>query len=210
MSSICIVDYGVGNIHSALKAFKLYCSEAKMSDDSEELKTASGLVLPGVGAYEVGMNGLRERGLIEIIQNASKDGVPILGICLGAQLLLSTGYEFGEHEGLDLIPGSVKHFPELSVRVPHMGWNEIFDSGSWEGTILEGIGDRPEMYFVHSYIMEPSSGKHRLAETEYGEKRFTSVVRHGNTYGCQFHPEKSATLGLRIVENFVKLVEESA
>ena len=123
--------------------------------------------------------------------------------------MLSKGFEFGEHVGLGIIPGNVKRFPDIGMRIPHIGWNEIRKDRPWTGTILDGIGETPEMYFVHSYYLEPQSPDHSLATTQYGDFSFTSVVRDGNVYGCQFHPEKSGKIGLRIIENFLRLVEES-
>jgi len=207
MTKICIIDYGVGNLHSALKAVQLFSEDASMSNDPEEIQNADGLVLPGVGSYEAGMHGLRERKLITLVKEATKNNKPILGICLGAQLLMSKGFEFGTHDGLDSIPGEVRHFPGISERVPHMGWNEIIPACAWENTILDGIGES-EMYFVHSYVMQPADNNHTLATTEYGGHTFVSAMKKGNTYGCQFHPEKSGKTGLKIIENFVRLVEE--
>src|SRR3989344_6115150 len=148
MTSIRIIDYGVGNLHSALKAFKLFSGDCAMTEDPDELRSASGIVLPGVGAFEAGMEGLRSRGLIDTVKELARSGTPVLGICLGAQLLLSKGFEFGEHEGLGIIPGNVKHFPDIGMRIPHIGWNEIRKDRPGTGTIPDGIGETPETYFV--------------------------------------------------------------
>ena len=209
MTKICVIDYGVGNLHSALKAVQLYSKNASMSTDPEEVHNANGLILPGVGSFKAGMRGLRDRKLIEIVIEASENNTPILGICLGAQLLMSKGYEFGEHEGLGIIPGSVQHFPQLTERIPHIGWNEIIPACEWGNTILSGT-DALEMYFVHSYVLEPIEKDHILAKTEYGGHSFVSAIVKNNSFGCQFHPEKSGKAGLRIIENFVRLVEETS
>lgn len=208
---ICIIDYGVGNIHSVLKALKRFHTNITLTDDAQTITEAKALVLPGVGAFATGMHGLHCRGLTEIVREKARTGTPILGICLGAQLLLERGFEFGEQEGLGIIPGNVVPFPPLKgEKVPHMGWNSIATplSTTWAGTPLDGIPQGTKMYFVHSFILRPEHPEHTLAETAYGGYNFTSVVRKGNTYGCQFHPEKSAMWGLRLLENFVRMAEE--
>lgn len=209
MVKLRIIDYGVGNIYSALKAFKLYAEDTELTEDKDDLLNADAVVLPGVGAFAAGMGGLEERNLIETVQEIHAKGTPMLGICLGAQLLMGKSFEFGQHEGLGIVPGEVKHFPEFGKRIPHIGWNEIEEDQSWNGTIFEGIGENPEMYFVHSFYMNPNERSHSLATTTYGGFNFTSVIKEGNTYGCQFHPEKSSKVGLKIIENFVRMVEGS-
>lgn len=207
MARICILDYGVGNIYSAAKGMKRFSPGVTVSDDPLEVRAADALVLPGQGSFEAGMRGLRVRGLIDEVKNAADAGKPILGICLGAQLLLERGYEFGDREGLGLIPGEAVHFPALTggIKVPHMGWNSIEEAepGRWTGTALQGIPGGAEMYFIHSYILNPLHPQDILATTEYGGARFASVIGRGRILGCQFHPEKSADAGLRIIENFV-------
>ena len=210
MKTICIVDYGVGNIHSAMKGIRRYTEHVVLSEDAETIRAASALVLPGQGAFAAGMKGLRIRGLLDVVKQAAASGTPILGICLGAQLLLEKGYEFGEWDGLGIIRGDVALFPKLQdgVKIPHMGWNSIEEPtpGKWKGTALEGVPAGAEMYFIHSYILRPKNETDILATTEYGGHRFASVIGQGNVIGCQFHPEKSATHGLKIVENFVRMV----
>lgn len=209
MAKICIVDYGVGNIHSAMKGLKRFTDNVILSDDITEIQNASALVLPGQGAFEAGMEGLRVRGLIEEVRKTGQSGKPILGICLGAQLLLERGFEFGDWEGLGFMPGTVEHFPALSegAKTPHMGWNSIDEPkpGAWNGTILEGLPQGAEMYFIHSYILQPKDPAHILATTNYGGVTFPCVIARDNIVGCQFHPEKSSALGMQIIENFVKI-----
>ena len=209
MAPICIVDYGVGNIHSAMKGLKRFTQDVILSEDPTELASASALVLPGQGAFEAGMSGLRVRGLLQVVKEAADAGKPILGICLGAQLLLQKGFEFGEWEGLGFLPGSVARFPEFTdgSKTPHMGWNAIEEPGTgrWKGTALEGLPSGSEMYFIHSYVMHPASQDHVLAETVYGGERFPSVIGNGRIIGCQFHPEKSGETGLQILKNFIEL-----
>lgn len=210
MTHICIVDYGVGNIHSAMKALRRFADDVILTEDPSELRSADALVLPGQGSFEAGMTGLKVRGLLEEVRQAASIGKPILGICLGAQLLLDRGFEFGEWEGLGLIPGDVVHFPPLAqgAKIPHMGWSGIEPGpAAWEGTALEGIPPGIEMYFIHSFVLEPKDSEHVLATTVHGGHRFASAIGRGNVIGCQFHPEKSATHGLKIVEKFVRIVE---
>lgn len=209
MAKICIVDYGVGNMHSAMKGLKRFCDDVMLSEDPAELREAHALVLPGQGAFEAGMEGLRVRNLLKEVQAAAKNGKPILGICLGAQILLDTGFEFGTWEGLSFIPGKVVHFPAFAdgAKTPHMGWNGIHGKpGAWKGTALDNLPDGAQMYFIHSFILQPSNPAHILATTDYGGITFPSVIRKDNITGCQFHPEKSSTQGLHILENFVRSV----
>lgn len=208
MTKVCIVDYGVGNIHSALKAFRLYADDVVLSEDPEVVRGADKIVLPGVGSFGAGMEGLKVRGLIPAVQEKAKAGTPVLGICLGAQLMLSKGHEFGTFEGLDLIPGEVVPFPTLNdgAKTPHMGWDTLQPAADWKGTVLDGLPADPQAYFVHSFVLQPASPEHVLATTEYGGCVFPSVIRSGRLYGCQFHPEKSAEHGLRIIKNFISLI----
>lgn len=207
--SICIVDYGVGNIHSAMKGLKRFTQDVILSEDLTDIRAASALVLPGQGAFESGMQGLRVRGLLDGVKEAAMKGKPILGICLGAQLLLQKGFEFGEWSGLGFLPGEVVHFPQLSdgTKTPHMGWNSIEEAttSKWNGTALAGVRSGSEMYFIHSYILQPKEGKDVLAWTTYGGLKFPAAIGSGRIIGCQFHPEKSGEAGLQILRNFVDL-----
>lgn len=209
MTRICIVDYGIGNIFSAMKALKRFTQDVCLSEDPKEIHDASALVLPGQGAFEAGMEGLRVRGLLDEVKAAAAKGKPILGICLGAQLLLEKGYEFGEWEGLGLLPGEVVRFPQLKngAKTPHMGWNSINSPAgkNWKETFLEGVTAGADMYFIHSYFLKPKEQSHILAETTYGGFTFAAAIGKGNIIGCQFHPEKSGEAGLKIIEKFVAL-----
>lgn len=205
---IVIVDYGVGNIYSIQKALKKFTVDVIVSEESEDIKTADAIILPGVGSFQAGIEGLRIRNLVEPLIEMIKGGKPTLGICLGAQLMLGRGYEFGDFVGLNIIPGQIVAFPPLNDknRVPHIGWNNIIrpDNVLWEGTILDGLEEKsPDMYFVHSYIFMPEEESHVLSWTEYGGVRFPSSLRKGLVYGCQFHPEKSGANGLKLLENFI-------
>lgn len=207
---IAIVDYGVGNLYSLIGAFKFFGVEAEVTEDVKILENADGIVIPGVGSFEAGMRGLELRGLTETVKNIAKSNKPILGICLGAQLLLTEGYEFGIFKGLDIIKGKVVKFPKLenNEKVPQIGWNTIFpnEDDSWDKTILKSFSTDNQVYFVHSYVMEPELKENALAFSNYGGHVFCSVVKKGNIYGCQFHPEKSGQVGLKIIENFINLI----
>ena len=208
---IGIVDYGVGNLYSLRKALREFIDDVVIVENTEEINRLDALVLPGVGSFEAGIEGIKARGLEGEIKKFAEKGKPILGICLGAQLLLSKGYEFGEFRGLDIISGKVVKFPglKMGIKIPHIGWNKITLSNSTkpEGDILNSIGKDPYVYFVHSYILEPIDKKAILTTTIYGGYQFCSTVQKGNVYGFQFHPEKSGQVGLRIIKNFVNLVK---
>ncbi len=211
MKSITIVDYGVGNLQSLKKAFAHVGADARVSEDAEEIRNAHAVVLPGVGSFEAGMRGLRLRGLIEAVKEFARSGKSLLGICLGAQLLLDRGHEFGVHEGLAVMEGEVVRFPPLSgnEKIPQVGWNAVRqpEGVSWKGTIFDSFANtEPDVYFVHSYILKPEKNEHILGATVYGGFKFASAIRRGRIFGTQFHPEKSGTAGLEIIKNFVTLV----
>ena len=212
--TIAIVDYGVGNLQSLKKAFAYFGVTTSIEEDAAQIEKADALVLPGVGSFEAGMRGLHVRHLAGTVKSFSEAGKPILGICLGAQLLLDEGHEFGIHKGLGIISGNVVRFPEFpqKEKVPHVGWNGVRQPStvSWTGSILQGLGDEPEFYFVHSYILVPDATEHILGRTTYGGVEFCSVIKKGNTIGVQFHPEKSGKIGLALIKNYIDLVERNA
>lgn len=206
---IMIVDYGMGNLRSVEKGFERLGFDVKVTDNLAEFKNADKLVVPGVGAFQDAMEGLRQRGLIEPIVDWIQSGKPFLGICLGLQLLFSLGYEDGEHKGLGVIPGKVIRFDfsenekNAELKIPHMGWNQIkFKKENIP--ILKDIPDNAYMYFVHSYYVCPEDENVIATETEYGI-RFTSMIWQKNIFATQFHPEKSQENGLTILKNFGNL-----
>lgn len=197
---IVIVDYGVGNLRSVQKGFEKVGQTATVTSDPDVIRSASKVVLPGVGAFGDGMQELRKRELAEPVKQAIAEGKPFLGICLGLQLLFEVSYEGGRHEGLGVLPGEVVRFdlpPEY--KVPHMGWNQLRIRRP--APILAGLGDGTHVYFVHSYYAVPREHQDIAAETEYG-RAFTSVVCRDNIFATQFHPEKSQADGLKILRNF--------
>lgn len=208
---IVIVDYGLGNIHSLIKAFLHFDKKVVLTKDPHIIQNSSGIILPGVGAFAAGMRELQARNLVHVIRQAAQEGKPILGICLGAQLLLSEGHEFGVHAGLDIIPGKVLQFDtrKCHEKIPQIGWNLLAapTGVSWKSTILQPIQSKDQMYFVHSYFLQPEKKENEFAFTNYGGFEFCSVVKKGNIYGCQFHPEKSGKSGLSVIKNFIELVD---
>lgn len=206
--AIAILDYGVGNLYSLKKAVDNFTNNVFITEDPDKISSADAVILPGVGSFEAGMEGLKIRNLVEPVKKFALTGKPMLGICLGAQLLLNKGYEFGVFNGLGIIPGKVVKFPKLKKeRIPHIGWNEILalKAGNWKKTVLDSVEPNSNLYFVHSYILQPAKKDNTLALANYGGYEFCSAIRKGNVYGCQFHPEKSGKVGLKIIENFINL-----
>ncbi|HEY9686954.1 MAG TPA: imidazole glycerol phosphate synthase subunit HisH [Coleofasciculaceae cyanobacterium] len=210
---VSVVDYGMGNLFSVSRALEACGAEPVLVDTPEAIIDADILILPGVGAFADGMAGLRERNLVEQLKVYANSGRPMLGICLGMQMMLETAEEFGTHEGLGLIPGRVVAIPPVGVdgqphKIPHIGWNDLMKpSGAedWQETILAETPEGARMYFVHSFMAQPSDEKARLADCDYNGQRISAVVKAGNVYGTQFHPEKSGALGLQILRNFIGL-----
>lgn len=198
---IAIVDYQMGNLRSVQKALERLGAPAVITSDRQQIVEATAVILPGVGAFRDAMAELRRRGLDEAIIEYISSGRPFLGICLGLQLLFDVSYEGGEHRGLGVLPGEVVRFaPNADLKIPHMGWNSIRRRA--EDPILEGIPDGSFFYFVHSYYAVPADRTVVLLESDYGGS-FCAMVRRGNLYATQFHPEKSQACGLRLLQNFV-------
>jgi glutamine amidotransferase len=201
---IVIIDYGMGNLRNVQKGFERIGFEATLTRSKREIKNASAIVLPGVGAFKDCMENLEKFGLIEPLLRSVENGKPYLGICLGLQILFSESEEFGSHRGLDLIKGKVMKFrPDPDHKVPHMGWNTI--EKKREVPPLQGIESGDFFYFVHSYYVIPEQKEWIATYTDYG-KPFVSGVWKENLFATQFHPEKSQKKGLRILENFAKSI----
>jgi glutamine amidotransferase len=207
MTRVVVVDYGLGNLHSVEKALRHAGGDVLVTSDPDEVRRAGHLVLPGVGAFPDGMRELRKRGLDKPVIAHAATGKPLLGICLGMQLLLSQSEEFELTEGLGIVPGRVVQIPRApGIKVPHVGWNRLAPATKgWDGTILAGTPPESSFYFVHSFAALPDDWADTLAETAHGDFVFASVVARGSVVGMQFHPEKSGEHGLDLLRHFVAL-----
>ena len=206
---VAVLDYGLSNLKSIQNSLNFLDVPYVFVDKYQDCKEFSHIILPGVGAFKDGMTGLSTRELDKFLFDAASQKLPILGICLGMQLLLSKSYEFGETSGLDLIPGEVCGFQvekkdgKYLKKVPHIGWNQINEADIlWDGTILDNLIDN-SMYFVHSFYCRVDSNDHQLATTSYNGVDFASVIKRDNIFGCQFHPEKSGDAGIHILKCFL-------
>jgi glutamine amidotransferase len=199
---IAILDYGMGNLRSAEKALERVGADVELTRDPEMIRTAAGLVLPGVGAFPKAMRAVRELGFDELMREHVDAGKPVLGICLGMQLLFESSDELGGAVGLGLLDGEVRALDAPGLKVPHIGWNEV----SWtNGSALhDGLPQPAAFYHVHSFAPETPDESEVIGWSTYGA-RFPSVVGRGNVFGVQFHPEKSGSCGLALLENFVRL-----
>ena len=203
---LTIVDYGVGNLFSLSCSLKKVGSPCRISSDPAEIADSDGVILPGVGAFEDAAMKLRMTGLGDVLRDYAASGRPLLGICLGMQLLFEDSFEFGHHAGLGLIPGSVRSLAERTqgLKIPHMGWNRL--DITRPGGILSGLKGESYMYFVHSFYAD-CPREFVTSTAEYGFDVMASVQR-GNVYGCQFHPEKSSEAGLAILRQFCAIAKE--
>jgi glutamine amidotransferase len=214
MSTITIVDYALGNLNSVSRACEHLGAEVQFAHDAETIRQAERLILPGVGSFHVGMKELRERNLVDALREYANDNRPLLGICLGMQMMLDVSEEFGEHQGLGLIPGRVRAIPAIDSngikqKIPHIGWNTLTapqaspHSNNWGNSLLRDLPGNPAVYFVHSYTAWPSEESHRLADTYHGGQPISAAIQKGRLIGCQFHPEKSGPIGLKILNHFL-------
>ena len=201
---IAIIDYGVGNLFSLKSSLKEIGAEAVVTSDEKVIAEADRIILPGVGAFEDAARELRESGMADVVKREAAAGKPMMGICLGMQLMFDVGYEYGEHEGLGLISGSVRPIADVipaDYKIPHIGWNLLKFKG--ESPLFKYIKEGDYVYFVHSYYAAECD-ESVIAVTEYGAD-LTAAVANGNVYGCQFHPEKSGEVGMKILKAFVEL-----
>jgi glutamine amidotransferase len=196
-----IIDYKVGNLHNLKNALDYSSVDNRLVSVADDVRKANRILLPGVGAFAPAMEQLRKSGMLDVIQEKVEGGTPLLGICVGAQLLMDQSEEDGTHVGLGWIPGKVKRFNH-QLKIPQMGWNEV--SQQKEDPLFQGVDDMMHFYFVHSYHLLVENSEHVLGLSSYGYD-FASVVRKDNLWGVQFHPEKSQNVGLQLLKNFCTL-----
>ncbi len=199
---IAVVDSGVANLRSVSNALNHLGAQHHIAHTPDDLTGAEKIILPGVGAFAAGMDQLRRRGFVQPLRKLAAQGVPVLGICLGMQLLFECSEEMGNHEGLGLLKGKIVRFSMDGPKVPHIGWNQLQHDGL--SALLNGVPDGGYAYFVHSYYAETALPDMILASTDYGIN-FPAVVGQGNVFGAQFHPEKSQHTGLKLLANFMQM-----
>ena len=210
---VTVIDYGVGNLLSVQRGLEQCGAHVTLTSDAEQILSASRIVLPGVGAFQNGMQALEQLGLIEVMQEIANRKIPLLGICLGMQLLLTESEEFGLTKGLGLIPGRVIPVPTHTLngetqKIPHIGWSSLQYSNvekKWDGSVLHDNQPGSAVYFVHSFMAIPDLGEHRVADCIYGGHRVPAVIARNQISGCQFHPEKSGEVGLKVLRRFISL-----
>jgi len=208
---VTIIDYGVGNLLSVKRGFEYCGAEVVLTSNPKLILNSERVVLPGVGAFPNAMKALGNLNLIPVIQKLDELRTPLLAICLGMQLLMEESDEFGVTGGLGIIPGRVVEVPIKSTiggiqKIPHIGWSTLHPSGEaedWNGSLLENFKPGDACYFVHSFMAQPSDEKNRVADAMYGGHRISAMISKNRTIGCQFHPEKSGEVGLRILRNFI-------
>ncbi len=205
MNLVVIVDYGMCNLDSVRRAVEECGGRAIISDGPRDIKAADRIILPGVGAFPDAIRNIKQRGLDEILrEQAVEKEIPLLGICLGMQLLASRGWEIQETEGLGLVPGEVRRLEPSGddTRIPHVGWNEVHPRR--DSPLFNGIPAGKDFYFVHSYCLYPENEEDVIGWTPYGQG-FVSAVQHGSVFGVQFHPEKSQRVGFQVLKNFLAI-----
>ena len=214
---VTVIDYGLSNLLSVQHAFAHFGAEVQVTSSPADVLAADALVLPGVGAFQDGMQGLEQLGLIEPIKQKTAQGTLLLGICLGMQMLFDESEEFGLHKGLGLIPGRVVRIPSTDVqgrpqKVPHISWNPLYPAGGrtdFSGTALQNVQPGQECYFIHSYEAKPAAEEYRLADTVYGGRKVCAAAQKGCVIGTQFHPEKSGPVGLGIIKAYLDLCAQA-
>jgi imidazole glycerol-phosphate synthase subunit HisH len=206
---VAIVDYGLGNLFSVKQACTFVGLKSIITNSKEDILDADAVILPGVGAYGDAMLTLHRLDLVNVLCDIAESQKPLVGICLGQQLLLTESYEFGRHKGLGIIEGQVVRFDapkegERMLKVPQIGWNQIFKpayGSRWYGTLLDSIDEGEYVYFVHSYICQPQNSNVILSTSRYGHIEFCSSIQSGNVFACQFHPERSGPGGMKVYHN---------
>lgn len=210
---VTIVDYGMGNLLSVAKALEHCGAEVRISDRHQHIENTDFLILPGVGAFAKAIEELKKQKLDKAIKEFALTERPFLGICLGMQMMFEWSEEFGHHQGIGLLPGTVQAIEQTDIngnphKIPHIGWAAIvppLTHNHWQNSILKNTAEMAEFYFVHSFTAIPAIAENRLADTYYNGRLISAAVKYGNLYGCQFHPEKSGKEGLKIIESFLSL-----
>lgn len=202
---VVIIDYGMGNLKSVYNALKKIDCDCKISSDVNDIKAADGLILPGVGAFPDCMDNLKKSNLIDVIKAEANNGKPLLGICLGMQVLFEKGYEGEEREGLGLLKGTIRKMEDPKVKIPHIGWNNL--EINREDELLRGLKENVFVYYVHSYRACEYNDEDLVAYSSYGDLKIPGLFRKDNIMGAQFHPEKSGEDGLNILRNFKELIK---
>lgn len=213
MKKVTIIDYGLGNLLSVSSAFMHLDAQVNFATTPEEILSADRLVFPGVGAFADGMQQLNQRNLTNAIKEYVSLHRPLLGICLGMQMMLTSSEEFGLTNGLNLIPGRVIALPKTGIngvphKIPHIGWNAIYNPKNelpWNDIFFKDISEGSSVFFVHSYMAVTDNPKHTLAVCDYDGQTITAAINQDLMFGCQFHPEKSGKVGLRIIQNFLNI-----
>jgi glutamine amidotransferase len=211
-AKVVVIDYGMGNLLSVQRGLEHCGGVVTLTSDPTAILSSPRVVLPGVGAFADGMAGLRQAGLDGVVREVAARGTPLLGICLGMQMLLDESEEFGSTSGLGLIPGKVVAIPAFTMdgrpqKIPHIGWSSLEFAGgrnSWEGTLLRSMRPGEATYFVHSFMANPADQNNRVADCLYGGQKVAAAIKRDNVFGCQFHPEKSGAVGLRILSRFLE------
>lgn len=207
-AEVIIIDYGLGNLFSLSRAIEVAGARPIVSSDPSEIAKATSAVLPGVGAFESGMRNLEDRGLVSAIEEIVSRKVPFLGICLGMQLLFEHSSEMGEWDGLGVLPGNIGRIPtpNPSVKIPHIGWSHVSPTSNERASLMNrASSESTTMYFLHSYIANEVPADIVTATASYGGNVFPAIVQSGNTYGVQFHPERSGSAGLGFLKNFIEM-----
>jgi imidazole glycerol-phosphate synthase subunit HisH len=215
---VAIIDYGLGNLHNVRRACEAVGLRAKITVSPEDLLSSAAAILPGVGAFGDAMSTLNSSGLGPALRELAHAGKPLFGICLGFQLLMTESYEFGHHQGLDILPGSVVRFDHPQdeggpLKVPHVGWNRVWKAklkagGAARETLLDNVADGEYMYFVHSFVVVPAQTDAIISTTHYGDVEFCSSAGRGNVFGCQYHPERSGVEGLKIYARWARTLQQ--
>ena len=203
---VVIIDYGMGNLKNVYNALKYLNIPSKISNEISEIKASDKLILPGVGAFNKAMYNLNDMGLTDVIKDKVNKGTPLLGICLGMQMIFEKGYENGECDGLGFIDGQVKILePKEKVKIPHIGWNRLEYNN--QNDLIKGLEEDSFVYYVHSYAATNVKDENLIGFSNYGGIKVPSIVFNDNIYGTQFHPEKSGEVGLRILKNFGEVIK---